>query len=175
MSVIKLTLPPGEMPVHGKQVSFKAPCDCGSTRAIQLDGVSYSICNALGRVVTGAHGLWEAGEIISIILDMENNKALIQNAAALSREEVFDVTIPLAWKADSKNGGYYQTVVVEGIFESDHPYADVSLGTDVDANQAYLDAWAEVTTVTTTDDSVTIRANKKAPVSAFTMRLKVVR
>lgn len=87
MSVIKVTLPPGELPVMGKQVSFRAPCTCTATDAIQIEGVNYTVCDALGRCITGGRGAWENGELISVILDTENNKALIQNAATLTRDE----------------------------------------------------------------------------------------
>lgn len=88
MAVIKVTLPLGEVPVMGKQVSFKAPCTCTEAEAIQVDGVNYIVCDALGRCVTGSRGVWEAGEIISVILDTESNKALIQNGATLTRDEL---------------------------------------------------------------------------------------
>lgn len=88
MAVIKVTLPLGEVPVMGKQVSFKAPCTCTEAEAIQIDGVNYTVCDALGRCVTGSRGVWEAGEIISVILDTESNKALIQNGATLTRDEL---------------------------------------------------------------------------------------
>ena len=79
MSVIKVDLPLGEVPVMGKQVSFKAPCDCTVTEAVQIDGVNYTVCDALGRCVTGEGGVWAAGEIISVILNPEDQKAYIQN------------------------------------------------------------------------------------------------
>ena len=79
MSVIKVDLPLGEVPVAGKQVSFKAPCDCTVTEAIQIDGVNYTVCDALGRCVTGEGGVWAAGEIISVILCPEDRKAYILN------------------------------------------------------------------------------------------------
>lgn len=91
MSVIKVTLPPGELPVNGKQVSFKAPCACSAAEAVQIEGVNYTVCDALGRCVTGSRGVWEAGEIISVILDAENNKALIQNGATLMRNEQLSI------------------------------------------------------------------------------------
>lgn len=80
MSVIKVTLPLGEIPVTGKQVSFTAPCDCIATEAIQIDGENYTVCDSMGRCVTGKGGAWSAGEIISVILDVENKKALALNA-----------------------------------------------------------------------------------------------
>ena len=91
------------------------------------------------------------------------------------REQTFTVAVPVSWAADATNGGYYQTVAVAGILASDNPVPDVVLGADVAANDAYLDAWGSVTRITTANGSVTLYANKKAPTSAFTMQLKVVR
>ena len=90
-------------------------------------------------------------------------------------EQTITVSVPLSWTADSKNGGYYKTVTVSGILASDTPVADVVLTADVSANDAYLDAWADVTRIVTANGSVTLYANKKAPTSAFNMQLKVVR
>lgn len=79
MSVIKLTLPPGELPVNGKQVTFKAPCTCIETEAIQIEGVQYTVVDSLCRCVTGIGGRWEAGAVVSVILDVDNKRAHLQN------------------------------------------------------------------------------------------------
>lgn len=84
MSVIKVTLPPGEIPAEGKQVSFKAPCTCDQTDAIQIEGVDYTVCDALGKCVTGIGGVWDVDSIISVILSPEQRKAYIQNNAGYS-------------------------------------------------------------------------------------------
>ena len=49
MSKVKLTLPLGEVPVTGKQISFVAPCDCSNVECIQIDGVDYCVVDALGH------------------------------------------------------------------------------------------------------------------------------
>ena len=90
-------------------------------------------------------------------------------------DQTFTVVVSTSWTTDTTNGGYYQTATVDGVLASDNPVVDVVLGTDVDANSAYLDAWGDVTRITTADGSVTLYANKRAPESAFTMQLKVVR
>lgn len=84
MSVIKVTLPPGEIPAEGKQVSFKAPCTCTVTDAIQIDGVDYTVCDALGKCVTGIGGVWDVDSIVSVILSPEQKKAYVQNNASYS-------------------------------------------------------------------------------------------
>jgi hypothetical protein len=80
-----------------------------------------------------------------------------------------------AWVEDTENGGYYQTIAVDGILEGDNPIVDVVLGTDADANRLYLAAWYLITRVTTSDNSITLYANEYVPEVAFTMQLKVVR
>lgn len=88
MSVIKVDLPLGEVPVMGKQVSFTAPCSCDVTDAIQIDGVNYTVCDSMGRCITGKGGAWAVGEIVSVILDVENKKAFALNVATLLRNEL---------------------------------------------------------------------------------------
>lgn len=68
-----------------------------------------------------------------------------------------------------------QTVTVNGILYEDNPIADVILGSDVDANALYLEAWACITRITTEAGSITLYANGDAPASAFTCQLKTVR
>lgn len=84
MSVIKVTLPLGEIPAEGKLVSFKAPCTCTVTDGIQIEGVTYTVCDALGVPVTGASGVWDVGSIVTVVLSLEQKKAYIQNNAGYS-------------------------------------------------------------------------------------------
>lgn len=81
MANIKLTLP-GE-PFSGQIVTFTAPCDCASvTNGLVIGGDIYTICDAVGKCVTdGGGGRWMAGAQVSVVLDCENKKAFIQNAA----------------------------------------------------------------------------------------------
>jgi hypothetical protein len=79
MSVIKLTLPRGEIPVTGKQVTFTAPCTCIETEALQIDGVQYTVVDSLCNCVTGIGGRWVPGAVVSVILDTENQRAYLQN------------------------------------------------------------------------------------------------
>ena len=84
MSVIKVTLPPGEIPAEGKMVSFKAPCTCTVTDGIEIEGVTYTVCDALGKCVTGVGGVWDTGSVVTVVLSMEQKKAYVQNNAGYS-------------------------------------------------------------------------------------------
>ena len=79
MGVIKLTLPIGEVPVNGKQVTFTAPCSCQDTEALEIDGTRYTVVDALCRCVTGVGGRWAVGATVSVILDVDNKRAYLQN------------------------------------------------------------------------------------------------
>ena len=80
-----------------------------------------------------------------------------------------------AWVVDTANGGYYQTIAVDGVLATDNPFADVVLGDDADANELYISAWHCVTRITTGDNSITLYANRYIPDTAFILQLKVVR
>lgn len=66
----------------GKTVTFTAPCDCASvTDGLSINGEIYTVCDAMGKCVTGVGGTWAKGAQVSVVLDCENKKAYIQNAA----------------------------------------------------------------------------------------------
>ncbi len=80
MGVIRITLPVGEIPVTGKQVTFIAPCSCLETTALEIDGERYTIVDATCTCVTGLGGRWVTGATVSVILNVERKLAFIQNA-----------------------------------------------------------------------------------------------
>lgn len=79
MAKIKVTLPEGSSLVQGKQVSFTAPCSSLDTEAIQIDGVDYTVFDAMGNAVTGKEGSWTAGALVTVVIDRDAQKAYIQN------------------------------------------------------------------------------------------------
>lgn len=86
----------------------------------------------------------------------------------------YTTTVDTVWTSLSA-GGYSKTVAVEGILASDNPFVDLVLGEDITANEQALEAWACVSRVTTAEDSITLYANREAPIAAFTLQLKLVR
>ncbi len=95
MSKVKVTLPGLEIPVTGKQVTFTAPCDCSATECLQIDGVDYTVVDAMGNVVAGTEngGFWCDGAKVSVLLDVENQKAYLLNASAypISAERIREI------------------------------------------------------------------------------------
>ena len=102
--------------------------------------------------------------------EAEDAHADIREAVdAAATTETYTASVGTTWTGD-----YSQTVGVVGILATDNPVVDVVLGTDADANEAYLEAWGMVTRIATANGSVTLYASD-APASAFTIQLKVVR
>lgn len=102
-------------------------------------------------------------------------KTIIEQVAGAASTATYNVNVSEIWTDDTINGGYTQTVAVAGILSTDNPIADVVLGSDIEANATYLEAWSCVTRITTADGSITLYANGDAPTSAITCQLKVVR
>lgn len=80
MANIKLNLP--AEPFSGQIVTFKALCASSEiTDGLIINGETYAVCNALGECVTGISGSWDSGALVSIILNVEDKKAYVQNNA----------------------------------------------------------------------------------------------
>lgn len=86
----------------------------------------------------------------------------------------FTVSVTDAWDA-VPDRGYSQRVSVSGIESSDNPIIDVVLGSDIAANALYLEAYALVTRVSTSNGAVTLWCDNDTPTVAFTIQMKVVR
>ena len=80
MPNLKIDLPVGATISDGKQITFKAPCDCSDVTALLIDGVAYDLVDALGNVVAGGNS-FTANAMVSVIIDTDTNKAFLQNAA----------------------------------------------------------------------------------------------
>ena len=63
-------------------VKFKAPCDCSAvTGGLDIDGVTYTLVDALGNCITGVGGYWATNANIAVMIDKDNAKAYVLNAA----------------------------------------------------------------------------------------------
>ena len=67
----------------GTTVKFEAPCDCSEvTAGIVINGITYDLVSAADEQVAGIGGAWVAGAQIAVLLDCEDRKAYVVNAAA---------------------------------------------------------------------------------------------
>ena len=101
MAKIKLTLPLGEIPVTGKQVSFVAPCDCSAVDGIQIDGVDYDVVDSLGNIVPFGKGVWHNGATLTVALNVENHKAYLQNQNSYTKLEILSDAVKAVYGLDS--------------------------------------------------------------------------
>lgn len=118
----------------------------------------------------GADPSGTAASAVSTHNSSSSAHSALFSAKAETRE--YTVSVGTSW---TESGDYYaQTVSVAGILASDNPIVDVVLGTDADANAAYLAAWSAVQRITTAANAITFYATGE-PQSAFSALVKVVR
>lgn len=77
MSAINITLPEGEFPVTGKQITFEAPCNSNEVTDIVVNGITYDFVDSIGNPITP--NAFVTGSMVSIILNNNTLKAFIQN------------------------------------------------------------------------------------------------
>lgn len=110
MSKIGLTLEIA--PVHGKQLSFRAPCGSSSTECLVINGAEYTIVDAAHNNLAGIEGIWNADSIVSVILDTSRMEAYIQNADTNAYLECkFAAKVPAP--AKSKVGEFIRVKAVD--------------------------------------------------------------
>lgn len=77
MATLTVTLPTGTTVVNGKQITFRAPCDCTGISGIVINGTTYTLVDATTEQITGH--TFKKDAMVSVIMDTENNKAFVQN------------------------------------------------------------------------------------------------
>lgn len=102
MANIKLTLPEEEQLFDGKQITFKAPCNCTAPEKITINEKSFSLVDAMGNAMLGRSGNFTQGSLISILLDVTNLKAYLLNPAPYRG----GITLSKDVKIESNNSSY---------------------------------------------------------------------
>lgn len=82
MAKIKLTLTEGEPIVNGKQITFKAPCNCEGITAITIGNEEFALVNAAGTNLSTIGNAFIKDAMVTVILDTDGRKAYVQNPAA---------------------------------------------------------------------------------------------
>lgn len=75
---LTLTLPSGEKIYTGRQVTFQAPCESEGLTGLIVDEVTYDLVSAMGTALVG--NSFDAGAMVSVIFNVETQKAYVQNA-----------------------------------------------------------------------------------------------
>lgn len=81
MANLKITLPEGASICNGKQLTFRAPCNCNGIKGLVIDGVIYTLLNTANKLV-GDSDAFVTGSIVSVMMDVDNKKAYVQNGSA---------------------------------------------------------------------------------------------
>lgn len=80
MSVINLSTPPRG--VHnGKQITFIAPCDCTQATAVSINGVDYTLVDALGNDISSCGNVFKQGNAVSVTINVTNSTAVLNSDA----------------------------------------------------------------------------------------------
>lgn len=173
MSRLKVNLPGNEIPINGKQVSFRAPCDCSDITCIVIDGEDYALVDSSNGIIAGTVNRWVAGALISVMLDVDNKKAYILNASPCTT-----CTAVLKATSWSSYAPYTQTVEVPGLLATDEPFIDVYLSgvESVEDGQAILDSWLYVgRAAVTADGTLVAYCYEDKPYADIPIILKAVR
>lgn len=174
MKTLNITLPEGSSVCNGKQITFRAPCDCTGVERLAIDGEIYDLLNIINESVSTGN-IFVDGALVSVILDTENNRAYIQNVS--STITYHTKLLADNWKFDDVSYEYYyQDVDVDGILESDNPVVDIDPEPDdsiFDISE-YDDNMCKIFHITTSANSIKVWAkslvNRDLPI-----QLKVVR
>lgn len=75
---LTLALITGDFIYTGRQVTFASPCESEGLTGVIVDGVEYALVNAMGTPLVA--NSFDAGAMVSVIFDVENKKAYVQNA-----------------------------------------------------------------------------------------------
>lgn len=78
MAKLNLTLPYGELAITGKQITFVAPCESAGLTHIIIQNDEFELVDSSGNNIIA--GAFTSGAMVSVILNVENKKAYIQNA-----------------------------------------------------------------------------------------------
>lgn len=79
MAILNVKLPDNTPICNGKQITFRAPCDCEGVTGINIDGDTYDLLSTVNEPVSKG-GTFISGALVSVIIDTDNNKAYIQNS-----------------------------------------------------------------------------------------------
>lgn len=79
---LTVTLPEGARITNGRQITFRAPCDCTGVTGIIVGETTYSLVDTMEKSV-GDGGVFKQGSLVSVVLDTENSKAYLVTTAII--------------------------------------------------------------------------------------------
>jgi len=93
---LTLTLPAGIPICSGKQVTFKAPCDCTDVQAIIINDVTYALVDSNKSEISSCGNLFCKDAYVSVLLDCENNLAYVHTGGGSGNSLLIkNINVPL--------------------------------------------------------------------------------
>ena len=126
MATLTVTLPTGTTVVNGKQVTFRAPCDCTGISGIVINGTTYTLVDATTEQITGH--TFKKDAMVSVIMDTEKKKAFVQNGI------IFGVSTVELSRAE------YDALVAAGTIDPNTIYVVTDSSTTTGGTQFIIDA-----------------------------------
>ncbi len=102
------------------------------------------------------------------------SKALVDGLATKAALARFTATIGTSWTEES-TGLYTQEVTIEGISETDTPTVDLVLSDNVTTAKAQMDAWANISRVTTSTGKIKVYCYDTYPTVSIPIQLICIR
>lgn len=102
------------------------------------------------------------------------SKALVDGLATKAALARFTETIGTSWTEES-TGLYTQEVTIEGISETDTPTVDLVLSDNVTTAKAQMDAWANISRVTTSTGKIKVYCYDTYPTVSIPIQLICIR
>ena len=102
------------------------------------------------------------------------SKALVDGLATKAEFVRFTATVTTSWTEES-TGLYTQEITIEGISETDTPTIDLVLSYNVTTAKAQMDAWANISRVTTSTGKIKIYCYDNYPTVAIPIQIICIR
>lgn len=71
---------------HGEEITIQSPCDCSAVTGVQIAGEVFDFCDACGNSLAGRGDLFAKGNLVRVLIDTVNGRAIIVNRAVTPKQ-----------------------------------------------------------------------------------------
>lgn len=71
---------------HGEEITINSPCDCTAVTGVQIAGEVFDFCDACGNSLAGKGDLFAKGNLVRVLIDTVNGRAIIVNRAVTPKQ-----------------------------------------------------------------------------------------
>lgn len=166
MSTLTVSLPTGTAVCNGKQITFRAPCDCAGVDGIVIDDTTYQLVDTNNESISNKGEQFALGAMVSVILDTDNSRAYIQNAAvdAIKPQIILDTLFASSW---SDNTYSFESMYPKDIY-------DIEISVDGSATEDQINAFGSAIICGNYNSNIII-AKGNVPTEDIPIIIKVVK